>query len=217
MSQAKAPRRTRGQRAGLSRARVLEEAVTLIDSDGLAELSMRKLGAAIGVEAMALYHYFPSKEALLDAVAERVLAQAVAAVPEATSWQALLRQYARLLRDTGLSHPAVLPLTLARPVENSAAMEVFERGLAALIRAGFRLTQARDMLDSLTIFVLGHTVAEVARSHRPSGTMTPTDAGAVGFPLLAHASRAGRGASALERFQFATEALIAGFETTLRR
>lgn len=69
--------RGQGRRAGdkgrygrLSRDRVLASALDVVDRDGLSGLSMRKLGAELGVEAMALYRYAPSKDALLDGLVE---------------------------------------------------------------------------------------------------------------------------------------------------
>ena len=61
------PKRTRADRAGLSRAQVLDAALDLVDRDGVAALSMRRLGAELGVEAMTLYHYLPNKDACLTA------------------------------------------------------------------------------------------------------------------------------------------------------
>jgi len=70
------PKRTRADRAGLSREQVLDAALDLVDRDGVGALSMRRLGAELGVEAMTLYHYLPNKDALLDGIVERVMAQA---------------------------------------------------------------------------------------------------------------------------------------------
>ena len=66
-------KRTRGERAGLTRERVLSVALQLVDDEGLDALTMRKLAAALGVEAMTLYHYLPNKAALLDGLVESVL------------------------------------------------------------------------------------------------------------------------------------------------
>ena len=66
-------KRTQGERAGLSRELVLDAAVGLVDRHGLDGLSMRKLGATLGVEAMTLYHYFPNKAALIDGLVEWVV------------------------------------------------------------------------------------------------------------------------------------------------
>lgn len=60
----------RGRYGRLSRDRVLATALEVVDRDGLSGLSMRRLGAELGVEAMALYRYAPSKDALLDGLVE---------------------------------------------------------------------------------------------------------------------------------------------------
>lgn len=59
-----------GSRAQLSRERITQAALDLVEERGLKGLTMRALGESLGVEAMAIYHYFPSKEALLQAVGE---------------------------------------------------------------------------------------------------------------------------------------------------
>jgi AcrR family transcriptional regulator len=60
----------RGRYGRLSRERVLASALALVDREGLSALSMRRLGAELGVEAMALYRYAPNKDALLDGLVE---------------------------------------------------------------------------------------------------------------------------------------------------
>ena len=64
------------RRKPLSRKRIVKAALRMIDKDGLDGLSMRRLGQALGVEAMALYHHFANKGALLDAVLEELIAEA---------------------------------------------------------------------------------------------------------------------------------------------
>ncbi len=59
-------------REPLSRERIITAALELIESEGLRGLTMRALGRRLGVEAMALYHYFPNKAALLEAMATAV-------------------------------------------------------------------------------------------------------------------------------------------------
>src|SRR5215469_8858987 len=62
-------------RSTLTRDRIVDAALDVIDRAGLDGLSMRKLGAALGVEAMALYHHVGSKERLLEAVVERLMSE----------------------------------------------------------------------------------------------------------------------------------------------
>ncbi len=58
------------QRQQLSRETIIAAALEIVEEQGLKKLTMRALGDRLGVEAMALYHYFPSKDALLEAVSE---------------------------------------------------------------------------------------------------------------------------------------------------
>ena len=62
----------------LDRNRIAQVALTLIDEQGIDQLSMRKLGSVLGVEAMALYHYFRNKAELLDGILDIILADVAA-------------------------------------------------------------------------------------------------------------------------------------------
>src|SRR3984957_20230015 len=103
---------SQGRRAGLSRGLILDAAVDLVDSQGLDGLSMRKLGAALGVEAMTLYHYVPNKAALLDGLVEWVLEHSATApaLADGLSWDRMLRRYAETLRTSLLPPPGFLLL-----------------------------------------------------------------------------------------------------------
>ncbi|MCC3778328.1 TetR/AcrR family transcriptional regulator C-terminal domain-containing protein, partial [Streptomyces sp. UNOB3_S3] len=166
-------KRTRGERAGLTREIVLDAALGLIDREGRAALTMRRLGAELGVEAMTLYHHVPNKDALLDGLVERVFAEALPlpgnGEAEVTDWRAFLRAYAGSLRAALLRHPGVLPLVTGRPAVTPATLDAVERGLRTLTSAGFALGPAVDTLNALSLFVVGHTAAEAdARPPQPS-------------------------------------------------
>ena len=60
-------------RQPLTVGRIVEAAQVLIGTEGLDRLSMRRLGTALGVDPMAIYHHLPSKRAVLTGVLERVL------------------------------------------------------------------------------------------------------------------------------------------------
>src|ERR1700744_4631613 len=175
--------RGQGEHAGLSRERVLDAAVALVDSGGLDGLTMRKLGAALGVEAMTVYHYVPNKAALLDGLVEWVLGHsATASAPaDGLSWDRLLRRYGQTLRTTLLAHPGGLPLLFSRPAVTPQTLEAGEDGLRALPGAGFTLPRALDMINVLSIFVIGHAMAETATAElsRRGG---PGSAGALAPP-----------------------------------
>ncbi len=210
--------RGQGERAGLSRGLVLDAAVALVDSEGLDGLSMRKLGAALGVEAMTLYHYLPNKAALLDGLVEWVV-QHTATVPALTdglSWDQVLRDYAQTLRATLLAHPGVLPLFFTRPAVTPQTLKTVERGLRVLTGAGFALPRALDMINVLSIFVVGHAMAEagtaeLTRRGDPGSAAALAQLDASDLPLVTEAARLAQGSDDETRFLFGLEALLYGF------
>ena len=109
------------QRVPLSRERVVTAAVDFTEENGLPALTMRRLGERLGVEAMSLYRYVPSREDLLDAVVEHILAEMeddadVIAAPQ-DGWQDFLQRLAHGVRRVALSHPKAFPLVASRPLE----------------------------------------------------------------------------------------------------
>jgi AcrR family transcriptional regulator len=69
------PRRPRGRPRSLTAESILDVALTLVEEDGAAEFTLAKLGARLGVPVPSLYTYFPNRDALLDAVSDRVFAR----------------------------------------------------------------------------------------------------------------------------------------------
>lgn len=143
----------------LSRERILAAALHLVDAQGLRRLTMRRLGDALEVEAMAIYHHFPlGKEALLDGLVEHLSAVPVTAAPE-TGWQERLRAWARAYRDRVAAHPGLLPLLVSRPVRTPAATT--EAQYAAFHDGGLRGPAILDAVRTLTGYVLGFVALEI--------------------------------------------------------
>src|SRR5256885_3499268 len=105
----------RPRHAGLTAEKIRTEALRLIDADGLDAFSTRKLGAALGCEAMAIYWYYPSKEALLDAVVDELVGR-IAGPDTAASgdWLESLRALAHAYRKLAHKHPNAFPLLATR-------------------------------------------------------------------------------------------------------
>jgi AcrR family transcriptional regulator len=142
--------------------RIARAALALVDEGGLAALSMRKLGARLGVEAMTLYHYVRRKDDLLDLLLERAVLPAGAEAAEAGGdWRGRLSAYARRLRASLLAHPNLLPLVMSRPVRSKAAMTQFVGALLSLTEAGFDVGEAYCLLNGLGLMVLGLVAGEV--------------------------------------------------------
>lgn len=113
-------------RVPLTRERIVAEAIKEIDRDGLAGFSTRKLGEALGVQAMSLYHHFPSKAHVLDAVLEHVLAQFVFA-PDAAPLGVRLRTAMRSYRQVALRFPGFFPYFAVHRMNMPAGIAFIDR------------------------------------------------------------------------------------------
>ncbi|MBH5338744.1 TetR/AcrR family transcriptional regulator C-terminal domain-containing protein [Streptomyces pactum] len=207
-----AANRSRGQRAGLTRQAVLEAALRLVDREGMKALSMRRLGAELGVEAMTLYHHVPHKSALLDGMIELVVAEAVPTRFGAATWRQDLSAYAHALMTALDAHPHAVPLLLSRPALTPRNLRTMEAVIGMLCEAGFPLSRTLDVLYSLTSFVVGHAAAE-AGSVDGAGALAELDADT--YPLLVGAARMAGEDAGRARFDFALDALLGGFEREL--
>lgn len=158
---------------GLDRTRVLDAAVALIDDQGLKELSMRRLGAYLGVDAMALYRYVPSKEILLDGIVELVIDELysdpdVHLSTPPRDWQDYLRRLAHGVRRIALAHPQVFPLVATRPPAAPwvrpplRSLRWMESFLQTLLDRGFSDSAAVAAYRAFSSFLLGHLLLEVS-------------------------------------------------------
>jgi AcrR family transcriptional regulator len=135
---AKKKRGAKGSRApaGLTQEKIRDEALALIDADGVEEFSTRKLGRALGCEAMAIYWYYPSKDALLDAVVEALVSRMAGPPGEIAGgdWVGALRKVAHAYRRLAHAHPKAFPLLATRRFATDGTF-VFLEGLFELARA----------------------------------------------------------------------------------
>lgn len=154
------PSRNAPDRPPLSRERVLEAALALVDREGLDALSMRRLGVELGVEAMSLYRYVPGKAALLDGLHETILAEMSAPRRGRASIESL-RAMARAFRRVLLAHPRAVPIFATRPAVTRASLRHVEAALAVLRGAGLDARDAVSAFQVLVAFVVGHALAEI--------------------------------------------------------
>jgi AcrR family transcriptional regulator len=210
----------------ITREVVLATALDLIDRDGADALSMRRLARALDRDPMVLYRHAASKAALLDGVAETVLAQ-LHVDPTDPDWNAQLRTIARAYRALALAHPHVVPLLVTRPLATPlglrprGTLRPLEDILALLSRAGFSGPDALHIYRALFGFLHGHILNELQELiDNPDETDDLLRLGLHRLPLkqfpllrsLAPALATYDGAAELER---GLDILITGLATTL--
>lgn len=145
--------------AGLSRQRVVAEAIRLADREGADGLSMRRLAGALGAGAMSLYRYVASKEELLDAMIDVVFAEIELPTQEG-DWRSAMRRRAVSARQVLARHPWAIGLMESRTTPGPANLRHREAVTACLRRAGFPVvtaTHANWLLDS---YVYGFALQE---------------------------------------------------------
>ncbi|PFG29844.1 TetR family transcriptional regulator [Paramicrobacterium agarici] len=203
--------RPQGHRAGLSRQKIVSGAVELVDHEGAAALSMRRLAKTLGVEAMTLYNYFSGKQAIEDAIVEHVVNATAVPVDSAESWQTVLRHWALGLLNELRQHPGALALIASRPAITTANFAALEEVVRMLHDAGFSSRTALHMVYALAGTVIAHGAVAVEPADHAAVTEALDDAVT---PLLADAF-AGGVLTADERLAFTIDSLIAGFEARL--
>jgi len=189
----------RGQeRPRLSREEVVRAALAIVDREGLDAFSMRKLGAELGVDPMATYHYFPNKAAVLDGIVEAVYAE-IAPPPDADApWDVRLRDVFRSYRQALRAHPHALPVLSTHPPSTPLILEQEEATIAILCDVGFSPIEAVRAINNLAGYVVGMAFQEVGV--QPGGVTDPTEEEFMAevaqlspdeFPLLTSVFRSG--------------------------
>ena len=169
MGQAKgsSPKRGGRPRAGqeaLSRGRILDAALRLVDEEGMGALSMRRLGAELGVNPMSIYHHLPGKGAVISGLVELVFSGMRVRYSDGSPWQDQVRAWAETYRDLVSSHPnLVLEIVSSAAAVTEAVLLVNEPLYAALDEAGLPPAEVVVVADSVVDFVHGFAIAEGAQ------------------------------------------------------
>jgi AcrR family transcriptional regulator len=158
----------RGERAGLSRDRVVAAAREVLEREGVDALTMRRVAAALGVAPNALYSHVADKGALLEAVMDAVLADVE--IPARGPWRVRLERILAGTRRVLLGHPSLVPLFLARQSTGPNALRLGEAVLAQLHRAGLGDRDAARALQVLLVYTIGATAFEIPRRDDPDPT-----------------------------------------------
>ncbi|HLU73629.1 MAG TPA: TetR/AcrR family transcriptional regulator C-terminal domain-containing protein [Nonomuraea sp.] len=147
--------------APLSRARIVAAAVELVEREGADAVSMRRIASELGVGVMSLYNHVPSKNALLDAVAESVLSEIEFTDDPEAHWTDRVRMQARAFRQIAHHYPRCTMLVVSRQLHGHAVLLPVERALATLRSAGFDGADAVRVMRLFITFIVGSLLREV--------------------------------------------------------
>lgn len=158
-------------RAPLTRERIVGAALAIVDEQGPEALSMRRLGAVLGVEAMSLYKHVEGKEAILDGIRALLIADFAARLPPVPvgDWREDLAAFARAYRAVGRDHARAFPLLAQGPGRAYVVgAEVAEETIARLRAAGLGRESAIFAQRTIVRFVLGASLIDRAADVAPA-------------------------------------------------
>ncbi len=147
--------------AGLSKDRVLREAVRLAATEGIDAVSMRRLGRELRAGAMSLYHYVANKDELLDGMVDLVFAQ-IEAPTTAGDWRAAMRRRSRSMREVLLRHSWAIALMESRTNPGPANLHHRNAVTACLRAAGFSIVMTAHATWLLDSYVYGFVLQEAS-------------------------------------------------------
>ncbi len=146
--------RKSANRTPLSKEQIVLAAVKIADESGIEELSMRKLGKVLGVEAMALYHHFPSKDVLIDYMVDSIHAE-IELPQETDGWNVAMRRRAVSAVEAISNHRWAAQLMESRQNPGTASMRLIDATVHCLRRAGFSVDMVAHALSLLDAYTFG--------------------------------------------------------------
>jgi len=208
----------RGSAGGaFDRERIELAALELLERNGLAEFSMRKLGAELGVEAMSLHRHFPSKAHLFDALLDRLVAETTPPNDSAESWRERARRSCVSYRELVRRYPEFSRYVVSHRMNTRGGLAWLEGVAKIFVDAGFETELAARAFRSMGYYVMGAVLGETAGYARGSSAVEPVPSD----EQVAIAPTVARFAPYFERehwdhtFHAGLELLLDGFERQL--
>jgi AcrR family transcriptional regulator len=198
---------------------VLHAAIAVADEVGLESLTMRRLGAHLGVEAMSLYKHVASKEELLDGMVDMVVSQ-IDLPSAAADWKTAMRERAYSARQVLASHPWAIGMMESRTEMGPAALRYVDAVIGSLRAGGFPVAMAAHAFVVLDSFIYGFVVQEIGmaldNSDEAAEKTGALEALANEYPHLAAVAAehaAGPGHTYEDEFDFGLKLILDALET----
>ncbi|MGX9890772.1 TetR/AcrR family transcriptional regulator [Streptomyces sp. NPDC002276] len=147
----------------LSTDRIVETARLLVDSEGLAAVSTRRLAAELGVSGPSLYNHFRTKDQILEAVADSVSAQVdLSMFEDGRDWRTALHDWAVSYRSALRDHPNIVPVLATGPGRRPAGLRLADAVYGGMVEAGWPPAQATSIGALMRYFVMGSALGSFA-------------------------------------------------------
>ena len=210
-------------REKLTRDRIVEAALDVMDGEGLEALSMRRLAREVGVEAMSLYHHVADKDDLLDAVCARVMTEFRIPETDDRPWIERARHGAREWRRVLKSHPNVIALFAERskPMTQLDALRPMEYALSLIMESGADEREAVKAFNVMGGYIMGFVMMETGQmftagaldANDPDVSIVASTFPTAQLPCIAAALPHLATCDPDEQFEFGLDLLLGGLQT----
>ncbi|MFC3577302.1 TetR/AcrR family transcriptional regulator [Streptomyces yaanensis] len=195
----------------LNTDRIVATARELVDAEGLAAVSTRRLAAELGVSGPSLYNHFRTKDQILEAVADSVSAQVdLSMFEDGRDWRTALHDWAVSYRAALRDHPNIVPVLASGPGRRPAALRLADAVYGAMVDAGWPPAHATSIGALMRYFVMGSVLGSFAGGFVDDETAyDPAD-----YPHLGQAHRLAEQQEKIDERAFETglTALLDGLE-----
>jgi AcrR family transcriptional regulator len=154
-------------RRPLSRERVLRAALALADQGGVETLTMRKLGHALGVEAMSLYRHVVNKDDMVDGMVDLVFSE-IDLPPSGDDWKTAMRDRAVSVREVLSRHKWAIGMMESRRNPGPANLRHHDAVIGSLRAAGFDMAMAAHAYSLLDSYIYGFALTKMNLPFAPS-------------------------------------------------
>ena len=210
--------RDRPAKPPLSEGAIIEAALAVLKSEGLAAVTMRRVGTALDTGAASLYVYVSGRDGLLQAMLDRVLAGVELHTPDPRRWRDQLHSLLLRMHQALIDHPGIAATTLADPPPTQVLLRINENMLGLLLAGGLDPQDAVWACDLFAMLVTAAAIEEDERKARGADPAQHADelqhtfAGlsADRFPLItSHVAEMVAG-DREQRFRFGVDVIVDG-------
>lgn len=163
-----------GERAPLSRERVLRGAVAVADASGIGSLTMRSLARELGVKPMSLYHYVANKDEILDGIVDLVFSE-IELPSSGGDWRSEMRRRAISARRVLSCHPWAIGLMESRTTPGPATLRHHDAIIGTLREAGFPVKMTAHAYALLDSYIYGFALQEASLPFNPETVAEVTE------------------------------------------
>jgi AcrR family transcriptional regulator len=146
----------------ISRADILSAALELVDADGLDQLTMRRLGTALGADPMTAYRHFGGKSDLAAALADEFwTGLSLPSTAGMSDWRTYAHELMRAIRAELAAHSGLIPIVATHPITSPAALAVADEAIGILLDLGAPVDPALgDLVNVLVMITVASAMGE---------------------------------------------------------